>query len=77
MVTAEIWAERAIEWQRRMLGLICKRIEVVPFRGLYVKGKRGGSALDPDRVQYRSDDARSSAVLANREAAQASGFLLR
>jgi hypothetical protein len=56
MVTAEVWAERVVEWQRRMLGLICKRVEVVPFRGLYVKGKRGGSALDPDRVRIAFAD---------------------
>jgi DNA invertase Pin-like site-specific DNA recombinase len=53
---AEIWAERAIAWQRRMLGLICKRIEVTPFRHLYIKGKRGGSALDPDRVHIHWAD---------------------
>jgi DNA invertase Pin-like site-specific DNA recombinase len=53
---AEVWAERAIEWQRRMLSLICKRVEVVPFRSLYIKGKRGGSALDPERLSITFAD---------------------
>jgi len=47
---AEVWAERPIEWRRSILKLICTRIEVTPFRGLYAKGKKGGSALDPSRV---------------------------
>jgi DNA invertase Pin-like site-specific DNA recombinase len=53
---AEVWAERPIEWRRRILGLICKRVEIVPFRGLYAKGKRGGSALDPERVRITFAD---------------------
>ena len=53
---AEVWAERAIEWRRQMLGLICKRIEVTPFRGLYAKGKNGGSQLDPERVSIAFAD---------------------
>jgi DNA invertase Pin-like site-specific DNA recombinase len=52
----EVWAKREIEWQRRILGLICKRVEVTPFRGLYIKGKRGGSALDPERVHITFAD---------------------
>jgi DNA invertase Pin-like site-specific DNA recombinase len=50
---AEVWEERAIEWRRKMLGLICERIEVTPFRGVYIKGKRGGSALDPSRIRMQ------------------------
>ena len=53
---AEVWAERAIEWRRRILKLICKRVEVTPFRGLYVKGKRGGSSFDPERVSITFAD---------------------
>jgi len=47
---AEVWAERPIEYRRSILKLICTRIKVEPFRGLYAKGKKGGSALDPSRI---------------------------
>lgn len=53
---SEVWAERPVEWRRQILTLICERIEVTPFRGLYAKGKNGGSQLDPERVRVAFAD---------------------
>jgi DNA invertase Pin-like site-specific DNA recombinase len=53
---SEVWAKRGVEWRRQILGLICKRVEVTPFRRIYIKGKRGGSSLDPERVHITFAD---------------------
>jgi hypothetical protein len=53
----KVWEERPLLWRRQMLTLICERIEVTPFRGVYGKGKKGGSQLDPDRVRVKFADA--------------------
>jgi DNA invertase Pin-like site-specific DNA recombinase len=53
---AKVWEERPLIWRRQMLTLICKRIEVMPFRGVYAKGKKGGSQLDPSRLSVTFAD---------------------
>jgi site-specific DNA recombinase len=50
---SEEWENRSVEWRRKILTLISECIEVTPFRGLYGKGKNGGSALDPERVRVK------------------------
>jgi hypothetical protein len=52
---AEVWAERGVNYQRRMLKLIVKRIEVRPGRVIRTKGKSGNS-FDPERVSITFAD---------------------
>jgi site-specific DNA recombinase len=46
---AEVWAERGVNYQRQILKLIVKSVEVRPGRVIRTKGKRGNS-FDPERV---------------------------
>jgi hypothetical protein len=46
---AEIWAERGVNYQRQILKLVVKRLEVRPGRVIRTKGKSGNS-FDPERV---------------------------
>ena len=48
---SEVWESRPVEWRRSILKLVRARIEVTPFRGVYAKGKNGGSQFDPERVR--------------------------
>jgi DNA invertase Pin-like site-specific DNA recombinase len=52
---AEVWAERGVNYQRQILKLICKRVEVRPGRVVRTKGKQGNS-FDPERVRVTFAD---------------------
>jgi site-specific DNA recombinase len=47
---AEVWAERGVNYQRQILKLIVRSIEVRPGRVVRTKGKQGNS-FDPERVR--------------------------
>jgi site-specific DNA recombinase len=51
----EVWAERGVNYQRQMLKLIVKRLEVRPGRVIRTKGKSGNS-FDPERVSITFAD---------------------
>jgi DNA invertase Pin-like site-specific DNA recombinase len=52
---AEVWAERGVAYQRQILKLICKRVEVRPGHVVRTKGKQGNS-FDPERVSITFAD---------------------
>jgi site-specific DNA recombinase len=51
----EVWGERGVNYQRQILKLIVKRLEVRPGRVVRTKGKSGNS-FDPERVQIAFAD---------------------
>jgi site-specific DNA recombinase len=53
---AEVWAERGVNYQRQILKLIVRTIEVRPGRVVRTKGKQGNS-FDPERVSITFADA--------------------